>query len=103
MKKLLFLGACLVALASQPIMAQTGSDVVVVHFTRAGGGGGHFVATIAYEGGKTEVQDVKGDEAAEVKFAQQVIAKLYKQGYSLRGSFAPGFPSTNMLVFVKGQ
>jgi hypothetical protein len=103
MKKLLFLGACLVALASQPVMAQTGSDVVVVHFTRGGGGANRFIATIAYESGKTEEQEVKGDNATEVKFAQQVIAKLYKQGYSLRGSFAPGFPSTNMLVFVKGQ
>ena len=30
MKKLLFLGACLVALASQPVMAQTGNAEVVV-------------------------------------------------------------------------
>jgi hypothetical protein len=34
MKKLLFLGACLVVLASQPAMAQTGgSDIVVVKVT----------------------------------------------------------------------
>jgi hypothetical protein len=37
MKKLLFLGACLVALASQPVMAQTGGstdvDVTVVRVT----------------------------------------------------------------------
>jgi hypothetical protein len=78
-----------------------GASVAVAHFRRGGGGANRFIVTIAYDGGKTEEQEVKGDEATETSFAQQVIAKLYQQGYSIRGSFAPGFPSTNMLVFVK--
>jgi hypothetical protein len=57
MKKLLFLGACLVALASQPVMAQTGGADVVVVQVSFGLGAGQIL--ISHGGGKTEVVEIK--------------------------------------------
>lgn len=102
MKKLLFLGACLVALASQPVMAQTGgADVVVVHFYH--NGTPRLYAAVARNGAKAEVQDMKGDGAEETEFCQRIIAKLYQEGYTLKSTFGGSGSMTGTLVFVKGQ
>jgi hypothetical protein len=55
MKKLLFLGTCLLALGSQPVMAQmTGPQIAVVTSYSSGFAAGHFVVD---KDGKTEVID----------------------------------------------
>jgi hypothetical protein len=108
MKKLLFLGACLVALASQPVMAQTTvsqpvlsqttePQVVIVQLTYTGFGAGHL--SLIRGAGKTEKTDFSG-QSGEV--LQVVITRLSQEGYSLKGTFAAG-ASTAMMVFMKGQ
>lgn len=87
MKKLLFLGACLVALASQPVVAQTGgTEVAVVQMTEIDRGDLYFV--IVRNGVKTEekvfesVLGKKGEiDRAEAK--QKVLQQLYQQGFTL--------------------
>ena len=108
MKKLLFLGACLVALASQPVKAQTARPEVIVVSVRAGGIGKTRVV-LAYGGGKTEEKMIKNasnsdkaqDEAAAAY--QGIIAELYQQGYSLKSTFVEFQGTVSTLVFVKGQ
>jgi hypothetical protein len=109
MKKLLFLGACLLALASQPVMAQTGGADVVVMTVKALGVN-RVRVVLAYNGGKTEAQIVKNiattDEAQDEATSeyQRIIAKLYQQGYSLKSTFSQGYGDrdTSTLIFVKG-
>ncbi|MGI4867575.1 MAG: hypothetical protein ACRYFZ_26885 [Janthinobacterium lividum] len=102
MKKLLFLGACLVTLASQPVKAQTGVPEVIVMRTE-------YVASalcrisISRGEGKTEIIDVKDKGNALVEASQKVIAQLYQQGYSLKGSLMTSPTNGASLVFVKGQ
>ena len=100
MKKLLFLGACLVALASQPVMAQTGGPEVVVARFYYGGTGKLHVA-IARGTANPEIQELKGSDPEETQFCQKVIAKLYQEGYSLKSTFGPGTGYASTLVFVK--
>jgi hypothetical protein len=107
MKKLLFLGACLVALASQPARAQTGGAEIVVMQVRENGYGNVRVV-LAYPGGKTEEQEFKAgftnkaqDESASEY--QKLITKLYQQGYTLKSTFGPGNGALHTLIFVKGQ
>jgi hypothetical protein len=104
MKKILFLGACLVALASKPVMAQTaGPDVVVVRVTDG------LVASqmvIVRGPGKNEQIDLpvgthtKG-LVSSGEVIQQAIAKLYQEGYSLKSTFGGHQGSASTLVFVK--
>jgi hypothetical protein len=108
MKKLLFLGACLMALASQPVMAQTAaSDVIVMSVRTAGIGRTRVV--LAYSGGKTEETIIRNmsasDKAQDEATAayQELIAKLYKQGYALKSAFSEFQGGVSTLVFVKGQ
>jgi hypothetical protein len=98
MKKLLFLGACLVALASQPARAQAGgADVVVVRVQETAG---RFV--IARPGGKTEEVSFnwkltnQGLAESSVQL-QQAVTSLYQQGYT----FGSGSSSVSTLIFVK--
>jgi hypothetical protein len=110
MKKLLFLGACLMALASSPVMAQTGGPDVVVMTVKALGVNKVRVV-LAYNGGKTEEQIVKnivGNDQAQDEATseyQRIIAKLYQQGYSIKSTFSQGYGDrdTSALIFVKGQ
>lgn len=108
MKKLLFLGTCLVVLASQPIMAQTGKPDVIVMSVRVGGLGKTRVV-LAYSGGKTEEKLIKNASSSdkaqdEATTAYQVIiAELYQQGYSLKSTFSEFQGAVSTLVFVKGQ
>lgn len=108
MKKLLFLGACLVALASQPAVAQAGSpDVVTVKVKEAF----YYLQIIISRGaGKPQVLDfpqkaLKEDGAIEAA-TQQVIAKLYQEGYTLKETFGGAYPASgtrSTLIFTKGQ
>lgn len=103
MKKLLFLGACLVALASQPVKAQAGgADVVVVRIYD--GNTGKIV--IARAGGKTEEVLFNGSYSSKglaesTSQFQQTVASLYQQGYTLKSTFSGGAGSVATLVFVK--
>jgi hypothetical protein len=101
MKKLLFLGAFLVALASQPVMAQTaGPDVVVVQAYFPVGTGR---VVISRGPGKTEELEFKNGfrQSAAAESYQQVIAKLYQEGYSIKASFGSGTTILSTLIFVK--
>ena len=101
MKKLLFLGACLVALASSPVLAQTGGAQVVVVQVSFYPSGGQM--TISRGEGKTEVIDFKRSrgQAAEVEAYQQTISKLYQEGYTLKSTFSDGVRNLSNLVFIK--
>jgi hypothetical protein len=105
MQKLLFLGSCLVALASQPVMAQTGeADVVVVRVYDAGAN-----VELAISRGKGQVEMIKFSSGVSDKHLkeaaegyQQALAKLYQEGYSLKSTFTTS-ENLSTLVFVKGQ
>jgi hypothetical protein len=92
MKKLLFLRACLVALASQPVMAQTGgADVVVVKVLE---GGTSTELYIARPGSKPEQRVFKYKELSELgngkstggeaEVLRRLLVEFAQQGYSLR-------------------
>jgi hypothetical protein len=108
MKKMLLLGACLWVFAAPPAQAQTGnSDIVVIKVLES------RLATriiIARSWGFPDELEVKaglaGNEATLVRESaqkmQEVLMKLYAQGYTIKSSFggSDGGPST--LVLVKG-
>ncbi|TVT39600.1 hypothetical protein FNT36_18330 [Hymenobacter setariae] len=110
MKKLLFLGACLVALASQPVMAQTGGstevDVTVVRVTASYP---RTLVTITRPGGKEESLDFDNYGRGEKRpligpGLQQVVADLYKQGYQLQSTFDTTLgtsSSASVLLFIR--
>jgi hypothetical protein len=91
MKKLLFLGACLVALASQPAVAQTGGpDVIVVRVAE------HYGQThLTIERAGQEPEEITfewnptGKGARASKGYYDVLAKLYQQGYQTQ-AIIPG-------------
>jgi hypothetical protein len=103
MKKLLFLGACLVALASSPAMAQTGeADVVIVKISE---GYSSLHIAIAHGTGKPEVFDYKAKDLREDGAAaatQKILAKLYQQGYTLKGTYGGNQGYMSTLIFVRG-
>jgi hypothetical protein len=76
MKKLLFLGACLVALASQPVIAQTdGTDIVVVKVTE---NYGLLQFDIARAGSKPEHRQFNFKQLREVKaITQAALPKIH--------------------------
>lgn len=102
MKKLIFLAACLVALIFSPVMAQTSGAAVVVVQTYYIGLGALRIAITRGEG-KTEQREVKSKGNDQVEAVQKVIADLYQQGYSLKGTYGPGNGSQSNFIFVKGQ
>lgn len=112
MKKLVFLGACLLALASQPVRAQTGGatqaqpasvDVVLLR-TLDAPGRNHIV--LIRPGGKTEEIESKGGPGVgNIKesglILQRLITELCQDGYTLKSTFTglAGYGAT--LVFIK--
>jgi hypothetical protein len=105
MKKLFFLSACLVALAAQPVMAQTsGADIVVV---RLSFNGARLVTAIARGEGKTETTELDvpispvKTTAPLAEAYQRVLVKLSREGYTLKGM--TGGDSFTTIVFAKGQ
>jgi hypothetical protein len=93
------------ALASQPVMAQTaGAEVIVVRVYDAGGN-----VELAISRGKGQVEMIKFSSGVRDKHLQeaaegyqQVLAKLYQEGYSLKSTFTTA-ENLSTLVFVKGQ
>jgi basic membrane lipoprotein Med (substrate-binding protein (PBP1-ABC) superfamily) len=108
MKKLIFLAACLVALTSQPVLAQTGgADVVVVKVFENSSTASLRIA-ISHGEGKTEVTELKGGgygkyigSSAEV--CQRIVRQLYQEGYTLKTTFGGDQGSMSTLIFIKGQ
>jgi opacity protein-like surface antigen len=113
MKKLLFLGACLVALASQPVMAQTGAaDIVVVKVSE---GGGYLQFDIARPGSKPEHREFslkqmkeKGDGyyvGGQAEYTRLLLVELAQQGYALTANYSSnegsGGSGPTTLVFTK--
>jgi len=109
MKKLILLSGCLWAFAAQPARAQTShSDVVVVKVLES-----RLVTriVIARSWGIPEELEITagltGSEATVVeesaKKMQQVLTKLYEQGYAIKSTFGGGQGSPSTLVLVKEQ
>ncbi|WP_460584560.1 hypothetical protein [Hymenobacter arcticus] len=104
MKKLLFLGACLVALASSPTLAQTsGPDIVVVKVAEFQN---NTQIAIAHGEGKAEVMELEGGAgpnamSQSAKRVEQVLAKLYAQGYVLKSTYSGYGGNMSTLVFLK--
>lgn len=103
MKKLLFFAACLLALTSQPVLAQTGgADVVTVRL--ALGAGRIYVVTVTGSG-KAEVSEVEiaglthKSIGPVTEVYQQTILKFSQQGYKLKGM--SGGDNVTTLVFMK--
>jgi hypothetical protein len=107
MKKLFFIGACLLALGSTPAMAQTGGpEVVVVQLYYVGTS--HLHIGITRASGQTEDIEVKAsfndvrDHAAAVAY-QQAFAKLVREGYTLKSTIAQTGGALATLIFEKRQ
>jgi hypothetical protein len=109
MKKLLFLGACLVALASQPMKAQVSdAEIIIVQTTLISRGEGYITITRGTE--KAEqvgfTTNSKKDPEEAVAY-QQVMTKLYQEGYTLKSTFTTSSGKEEIvrvnMVFVKGQ
>jgi hypothetical protein len=106
MKKLIFLGACLVALASQPVRAQTGEPAVVVVRIVEEHPSAYLRIIIARGTGKPEEIGVKNKQLggeAGTEASQKVFADLYAQGYKLKSSYGGGdrVASFSTLVFTR--
>lgn len=109
MKKLLFLGACLLALASRPAEAQTGGpEVLVVRITE---GVRRVNVSITRPDGKSEQLGFENGAFGERldksgQGYQKIFATLYQQGYRLQSTFSAEAVASDVrttLVFVKGQ
>jgi hypothetical protein len=100
MKKLLFLGACLVALASQPVMAQTaGPSIVVVQVFAAGFA--KYQVVIDRGGDKPELVEFKADpQVKQAGVYQHIFEKLAQEGYVIKSTFSLE-PHLTTLVFGK--
>jgi hypothetical protein len=110
MKKLVLLGACLAALASSPVKAQTGgADVVVVRVMEYSG---RTYLTVERVGQEPEQIDFKWDSRIGEKRERaskgylNALNKLYQQGYRVQATI-PGLANDDVayttLVFMKGQ
>ncbi|MBH8558981.1 hypothetical protein [Hymenobacter negativus] len=103
MKKLLLLGACLLALSMNPVRAYASDpDIVVV---RVFDNGGSARVVISRAGGKNEVSSFNsGNGEKGLSDSGQgylkVVQKLYSEGYSLKSTFTADVFLTT-LIFVK--
>ncbi|GAA4498486.1 hypothetical protein GCM10023172_15590 [Hymenobacter ginsengisoli] len=106
MKKLLILSACLLALASSPVAAQTsGPEVTTVSIYN----GLDMQIVITRGEGKSEVivvsyKESRKNPTVREEACQKVFAKLYQEGYTLKGTYGGGYNShiENTLLFIKG-
>jgi len=110
MKKLLFLGACLVALASSPVMAQTGgADIVIVRVAEYSS---NTHLTVERVGQEPEEIEFDWDSRIGKKWGRaskgylDALSKLYQQGYQVQAtipgaSFNNGGTTYTTLVFTK--
>lgn len=112
MKKLVFLGACLVALASSPVMAQTGgSEVVTVRVAEENGRAQLWINWPNREPEHVEFDwnDKEGKGANAGIGYEATLTKLYQQGYHLQG-IIPGLmvgaavtSTRSTLIFTKDK
>ena len=104
MKKLLFLGACLLALSSSPVRAQTGgSDVVVVRLVD--GLPSSQLVIVRGPGQNEQLELPAGIGTKNLissgEVLQQAVAKLYQEGYTLKSTFSSKGGSAATLIFTK--
>lgn len=103
MKKLFFIGACLVAFASQPVMAQTGGPSVAT--VRISQGAGRVYIATSTGAGKAEMSEIETPSYTNKNIGpiadiyQQTIAKLSQEGYTLKAM--SGGDNVTTLVFTK--
>ena len=114
MKKCLFLGACLLAVASQPVMAQTSTVDIIVVKVLEGNGLLHF--DIARPGSKPEHREFSARQLKEkgegnhlsgqAVYTRDLLVELTQQGYTLTTTYssssAPGIGPVTLL-FTKRQ
>jgi hypothetical protein len=106
MKKLFFMGACLVALSSSSVRAQAAEAEPQVVVVRVADGTNGSQVIIVRGPGRSEQLDMitstntKGLISSGLTI-QQAIAKLYQEGYSLKSTFSGYQGSVSTLVFVK--
>jgi predicted MFS family arabinose efflux permease len=106
MNKLLFLGACLVALTSTPALAQTGGASAIIVQTYFSGSNTLYIAVTRADGQteETEVKDAMNVKAHVVAIAmQRVLAKLVQEGYTLKSTPNLGANQVTTLIFEKRQ
>ena len=106
MKKLLLLGGCLWALAAQPARAQSHPDVVVLKVLESQlatriviARGWGFPEELNVTAGLTGNEATVAQESA--KKIQQVLTKLYEQGYAIKSTFGGSAGGSSTLVLVK--
>ncbi|RZK26773.1 MAG: hypothetical protein EOO63_14280 [Hymenobacter sp.] len=95
------------ALASQPVKAQTGGPDIVIVRLAEGAGTIHAVITRG-EGKSEEVEFQNGGGKRLVASSEgyyKLINKLYQEGYTLKNSFSSASMNAEQmtLLFVKGQ
>jgi hypothetical protein len=112
MKKILGVGACLLALAASPVLAQTGqADVVVVKVKEYSA---YMEFGIARAGRKPEYRLFKPAALRELgdgkeiggtaEATRQLLIELAQQGYSLTTTYSDGNDAgRTTLVFTKKQ
>ena len=96
----------MVALASQPLMAQTGGTPVIIVQTYFSGANTMHITVTRAEGQteETEVKDAMNVKAHVVAIAmQRVLAKLVQEGYTLRSTPNLGANQVPTLIFEKRQ
>jgi hypothetical protein len=104
MKKRVFLGACLMALASQPVKAQTGglAAVVVVQIYQSTLNKGRIVVERGVD--KPEIVEFKFSPQDEQAAAyQHIFAKLAQEGYVLKSTFSVQGGGATTLGFGRSQ
>lgn len=105
MEKLFFIAACLLALGSTPVMAQTGGpDVAVVRISESLAG--RVLITVSRGPGQTETkvdttipQNINKNQSPLAEAYQQAVVSMLQQGYTLKGM--SGGDNLATLVFVK--
>jgi hypothetical protein len=110
MKKLFFIGACLVALGSTPVMAQTGKQEVIMVRVRESNGDTHLsIERVgqAPEEVTFEWSDRTGKNMSAAKGYLSALDKLFQQGFQIQ-AVIPGYALTtpggiafSTLVFIK--
>jgi hypothetical protein len=107
MKKLILLGGCLWAFAAQPAKAQTGqTDIVVMKVLESRVGTRIVVARSWGFPDEIEVKPILTNNEARLmrdsaEKIQEVLTKLYEQGYAIKSSFSGSEGGQSTIVLVK--
>ena len=109
MKKLILLGGCLWTFAAQPAKAQSGqADIVVMKVLESRLGTRIVVARSWGIPDEIEVKpNLASNEARLMRDSaekiQEVLTKLYQEGYAIKSSFSGSEGGQSTLVLIKGQ